>query len=387
MTTLFDSFKTIIFPSTAGTTSRALALGRCWPVSGDHLLLEYRSADGDLIPGQWHADEARRAGLITGMRTLTPESVPVVQTEQGHVVVLQPHGVDPALPQLHPVLQHDSMRLISHRPAKRAVVRQQLANEIRFHKFYASSKAFKRALAQASCIDTYRDQGIQVACVLASDAATGCIQYQALKGTSLFSLLTMGWQEIAVARALGSSLRSMHNWSIPAGLPCHDSAREAEVIRHWLSILALYFPELARSLRSVAETKVFQRLNCVSAKPGVLHRDLHDKQIFLSSAGQPGLIDFDTLACGPAVLDLANLLAHLEFRVLQGKATPHQALSLGQGLVEGYGSDVVQHDLGAFLDATRLRLACVYAFRPRWRTASHQIAAQIGRPFCALCSP
>lgn len=129
--------------------------------------------------------------------------------------------------------------------------------------------------------------------------------------------------------------------------------------------------------------RVIQSLDGVSESRALLHRDLHDKQLLLAPDCLPGLIDFDTLACGPAALDLANLLAHLEWRVLQGKARAEQALAVGSSLIEGYDCASTVQDLQPFLDATRIRLACVYAFRPRWRSAALAIPARIGRPWGA----
>ena len=92
--------------------------------------------------------------------------------------------------------------------------------------------------------------------------------------------------------------------------------------------------------------------------PGLLHRDLHDGQILLAPDGTIGLLDADTLARGEPALDLGNLVAHLE------RFAPDPAAAT-DALLDGYDppADTARR-LGAYTDAARLRLDCVYAFRP-----------------------
>ena len=77
------------------------------------------------------------------------------------------------------------------------------------------------------------------------------------------------------------------------------------------------------------------------------------------------MLDFDTLSLGEAALDLANVLVHLELRALQGRCSEARANAAATAMVEGYDPPPpVSSRLRAYADATRLRLACLYAFRP-----------------------
>lgn len=100
----------------------------------------------------------------------------------------------------------------------------------------------------------------------------------------------------------------------------------------------------------------------------MLHRDLHDQQLLFDGA-RLGLLALDTAALGEPELDLANLSVHLELRATQGLLDP-ALRAAGQEAVtvvsRALGADPARLALHA--EATRLRLACVYAFRPRWRT-------------------
>ncbi len=99
----------------------------------------------------------------------------------------------------------------------------------------------------------------------------------------------------------------------------------------------------------------------------VLHRDFHDKQVFVPADGPPGLLDFDTLGVGEAALDVANMLVHLELRGLQGLLGKDAAGGAARAFAHGYRpAPGVRDRLPAYVNATRLRLACLYALRPRW---------------------
>ena len=91
-------------------------------------------------------------------------------------------------------------------------------------------------------------------------------------------------------------------------------------------------------------------------------------------------MDFDTLAVGEAALDLANALVHLELRALQGHCLPHLAETAAKALLEGYRPDrQVRRRLQAYADASRLRLVCVYALRPRQEPVS-ALLDRLGQP-------
>src|SRR5699024_7011671 len=116
------------------------------------------------------------------------------------------------------------------------------------------------------------------------------------------------------------------------------------------------------------------RLSSLPEGPtAVLHRDLHDKQILVDDT-QVGLLDFDLAAAGDPALDLANLLVHLDLRVLQGRSSRAQAQACAHAIRQAYD---VRPEAGARIAAyqltTRIRLACVYAFRPRHAAAAERL--------------
>ena len=93
-----------------------------------------------------------------------------------------------------------------------------------------------------------------------------------------------------------------------------------------------------------------------------LHRDLHDKQA-LWDGERLHLLDLDTAARGEAALDLANLLVHVELRHAQGLLSrPDEIRDALQPPVDALR--ISPRRLDAYAQATRLRLAFLYSFRP-----------------------
>jgi aminoglycoside phosphotransferase (APT) family kinase protein len=125
-----------------------------------------------------------------------------------------------------------------------------------------------------------------------------------------------------------------------------------------------------------------------SSSPHVpVHRDFHDKQIVLDDDGRLGVLDLDTLSLGEPAIDVANLIVHFELRALQGLCTEAQVAAAAAELLEAYGpSAATRARLQAHADATRLRLAFLYAFRPAWSHVPALLMAQIGRTIGAEVS-
>ncbi|MCE7989995.1 MAG: hypothetical protein DYG89_53290 [Caldilinea sp. CFX5] len=143
----------------------------------------------------------------------------------------------------------------------------------------------------------------------------------------------------------------------------HTAGDEIEVLQRRLARLAIVAPALAPCVATMIE-RVATALTTASSPPVLLHRDFYDKQVFVTADGEVGLLDFDTLAVGEAALDLANGLVHFELRAWQKRCTWAQAADAAALLAHYQPSHQVEQRLAAYVDATRLRLACVYACRP-----------------------
>ena len=329
-----------------------LVLERAWPAGPERLALEYAGGDGAIVAGEWRGDgSSSGAGVELG---LAP----------GVTVALHA-GADPGLPGLAGLLRRRGARLVSHRAGRRATVRLAEAGETLWVKVVRPS----RTTRVAETLETARRiaaGAFAVPEVVRAAPAAGAITCGALPGRPLTAILAdpegAHWAGI-----LGDGLRRFHAASVPAGVPVHGAAAEAAVLDRWIGRLHEVAPTLARdaaaAVAALAPALVGLRPDVTAA----LHRDLHDGQVLVDPDAPVGVLDFDTLAVGDAALDVANLLVHFELRAAQGACSEAQAARLREAFLDGYGADApLLRRVAVYERATRIRLACVYAYRPRW---------------------
>ena len=151
-------------------------------------------------------------------------------------------------------------------------------------------------------------------------------------------------------------------------LPAHDAAAEAELtvtaVRRALTVWAPP-PELRDGiLARLADVRA--ALLTDPGDPGApSHRDLHDKQILVGE--RLGLLDLDTAALAEPELDLANLHEHVLLRGQQGLWSSEAVTAGVEGVAAAAATlRVDARRMAAYRAATRLRLASIYLFRPRW---------------------
>jgi aminoglycoside phosphotransferase (APT) family kinase protein len=98
------------------------------------------------------------------------------------------------------------------------------------------------------------------------------------------------------------------------------------------------------------------------------HGDLHDKQIFTVDPGAPlGLLDFDEACRAEAAADLGNIAVHLQLRLHQHRLTAERYQTARRHVIATAEElHVTPARFDAYAAATRLRLGCLYSFRPQW---------------------
>lgn len=318
------------------------------------------------MPGQWFADLARlRKVAAETAAGAGPGGITVV-AEQG--LLLQRGGADRRLPALPGLVDDEAATLVVHRPERRAVVRRRRATATTYVKVWRLGRAPAAA----------PELPVRTPAVLAADVEAGVVEHAELEGRSLHDLLgDARLPDADVARAFaaaGAAVATLHGAPAPPSTSAHDVEAEAGVVARWVGH-ALDHRALPAGSRLRAGEEL-DRVRAMLAGPGrgpdagpaaLVHRDLHDKQVLVAPAGDVGVLDLDTLAAGEAALDVANLLVHLELRALQGGCPRSRAEVAAAAFLDGYRPDpAVTARLGAFAAATRLRLACVYAFRPAW---------------------
>lgn len=322
-------------PDRIEVAGHASVLARAWPSDGGALLVEYAAADdGRLRVGTWHPE--------TG-------------------IALLPEGSDPRLPGLAPALAAGGV-LLAHRPGKRAVVRMP---DGRYRKLVRPGRAEGLALRHRRLAELLGATA-DVPAVLA--IADGWVDLAALPGRPILGAERAAWE--AAGRILAALRRED-----PADLPLHDAGAEAATTVRWLTAAA----DAGRLPRFDPHPLLAPLL----AGPGptrAAHRDLHDGQLLWDGA-RLGVLDADTLARAEPALDLANLLVHLELRVLQGLLPMGARREAEDAVLAAAAPDPdLRARMEAYAQATRLRLAAVHAFRPRWADAARALLARAGGP-------
>jgi hypothetical protein len=370
-----------IEPATArrlGLSGPELRLRRAWPRSPDHVLLDLHDDGGRAIAGQWMRDGRELEQVLAETKERCPgPPLAIVEGPRGSVL-LQPRGADRILPALHRILSRPAARLLAHRPERRGVVR--LAGDVPERSRYVKVVAAGRVERLTAPLLLLRERHLEFRLpqLLEAQPDDGQVTFAALTGRSLHDLLTDPGGLVAAAGKAGRALRSLH---AATGLPLrrHGPSRVAKELRRRVFHLASLEPPLAQRL-DAALNPVIEALQAACAVLVPVHRDFHDKQVVVQEDGAIGVLDFDTLSLGEPALDVANALAHFELRSLQGLCTPATARETSRAFLEGYAvEDETAARLQAYLDATRLRLACLYALRPAWRPIPDLLITRLGR--------
>ena len=354
-----------------------LELRRAWPRSPGHVLLEYQ-AGAQVVAAQWLANPAIREQVARATeRACTAPSVVLAETS-GKRVVVQARGADRRLRGLAQLLMRPGASLVGHRAERRAVVRLEEASGVRYAKVVRLERV-PGIVEAGRAAEQLAGAGFAAPELLEVDVAAGVVIWSEVLGTTLYDLAGSD-RLVAGARAAGIALQALHGFAPATSAGRHTAAEEARWLGVWLDRLAFFAPEVGTTARRLAHGATAALLQAATA-PVLLHRDFFDKQIVVDEDGCVGFLDFDTLATGEAALDVANMLAHLELRALQGRASADRAETAAAAFVEGYGpSPDVMRRCPAYVDATRLRLACLYAFRPASAHVVPALLSLVGQP-------
>ncbi|MGM0697939.1 MAG: phosphotransferase [Actinomycetota bacterium] len=335
------------------------------------------------IDGQdWKVRRAWPAGgsRIAWEASLTGQGIRVGYLDERGVTVLDADR-DPKLPGLTRLLA-DGGRLVSHRPGRRAVVRLRDGS---FAKCVRDGKASGVIAGQRRAVGFI--PGFALPQVLSSDSST--IVLSVVPGVELHDPARLGaewsraWAESldawAQAESHPTNTVTAAATELATAMPFHGAADEVEVLRAWRE-RARSLLETARTARGetlladvdelIAEVTAELDDGTASARAGsigLIHRDLHDKQIMWDPISGPGLLDVDTACRGERALDLGNLRAHARWRTEQGLWTLAEgAVVIDEIARVASTAGIHPARVSVYEKATLIRLACVYAFRPAW---------------------
>jgi len=196
--------------------------------------------------------------------------------------------------------------------------------------------------------------------------STGAIFQEFAYGTSIHDMV--GSDELTEGcAAAGRILSKLHRTRI-SGLGNYSVDDEIGHLVWLVESTASSFPSLRDDLQDRLAALTTNRPSAERAVPVTCHRDFYDKQI-LCDGDQTVLLDCDTLALADPALDCGNFIAHLQWRTHQN---PDRSDTLRRG-IEAFTQSYSWQDgsltarLPWWTAASLLRLACLYAWRPRWR--------------------
>ncbi|MBK7821895.1 MAG: phosphotransferase [Tessaracoccus sp.] len=326
-------------PAEVQADGASLRVRRAWPLDAHGLSLEL-------------VDEA---GIIRGARI-----------DRGRVRLFPP-GTDPRLPGLARAVDEGAV-VLSHRPGRRAVLRRADGTFVKVVRRGRGSDVVAAARRGERFAATF-----QVPRILAAD--DDAVTLSVVPGHDLHMPAAFSpdsWQEAWHAALQAWLVVTVEPAAATTAQP-HDHDAERAVLEQWAQRADETVPDPRRRQACAAAARMLAEL--VDAdRYAVIHRDLHDKQLFWHPESGPGVIDLDTVCEGDPGVDLGNLRAHARWRAMQGLWSPQEADAVRREVDDAAQQAGIDHDrVRAYECATAARLACVYAFRPRWRDAARHL--------------
>ncbi len=200
----------------------------------------------------------------------------------------------------------------------------------------------------------------------------GMLVQRAAPGNTLYELQRTARARASMYEQTGRALAVLHATPLD-DLPRHASRDELTMLEAMLQKTRLPAGE-TRTARQTLDWLARTATLVESSPTGTSHRDFYDKQVL---AGIDGiwLIDLDTLAHAPQVIDVGNFIAHLHLREHQGYLTHRRARSAAVGFLNGYRQHRPVDDRAVdwCVAAALLRLAGVYVVRPAWHHLSGRL--------------
>jgi hypothetical protein len=191
-------------------------------------------------------------------------------------------------------------------------------------------------------------------------------------GSNLFDLESGPFKQDVLSRT-GVMLSSFHRSRLTTS-KSYSPEDELNLLRKWIGYLWVIFPEL-RVLSGEILSQIHieaEKLSVHSYRSVITHRDFFDKQIIIDG-DYLFMIDLDTVAMSDPAIDVGNFVSHLFLRAFQRGETRQVMNQESKLFMLSYLSQNpgVSLDRIRFYTATTLfRLACLYAYRPRWNGLS-----------------
>lgn len=365
-----------LLDAVAGSSARAGEVAAATASSSVALRLPRLPAGGELILRHAEAAPATATVRVAGERprvfelARTDEPVECFVEQDGalssQLRCLEPAAFAEHLPEgLAKVV---SCRLVAWRPGRRAVVAVRHQDAMTSWWKLLDMRSFDRAERVFDALGASASP-LQLQVPVARLAAQRAYVAAAAPGSSLRDLLASPARAALDWDALAAAVRALAATPLRAPLPRIDFEQVRAATLGMLEKGMVQRPELGQLLPAIAVLPAPPASDC----DGLVHGDLHDKQLFVGEQGF-AVIDLEGCGVGDARFDLANLVEHVRLRALQG-GTGDDGGAAALLSAHGGGADP---GLDAFRLLVRARLCGVYALRPRWRELVTKLAGEVG---------
>ncbi len=254
----------------------------------------------------------------------------------------------------------ETVQLVAWRPGRRAVLRLKTRAGAVYWLKLLDRKSYRRAAAVFGAVGLPGGSIRLVTPVLMLPELGGYLAPSA-EGVSVRSLLARG--EAVSPTWLAEAVTGLGRTPTADGLPVLEftDARAATVgMLAKAASMEGPWAEFADALGRIAVPEPGLR--------GLVHGELHDKQIFVSARGV-SLIDLEGISMGDPRFDAVTLAEQLRLRDLQQYREDRGG---ADRLLAALGHERGARAIVAYQAVIRARLAAVYALRPRW-------SAMVGR--------
>ncbi len=266
--------------------------------------------------------------------------------------------------------------VLAYRLEKRCVVRCELVSggaknrvvakvvpRSRLQKFVSGHQQLHEAMDVAG-----PDTDLTIPRILRVVGDRGAYVMEEVPGPSLYAIVDADHAVTAYAAA-GRAMRRFHGLPRPVDR-LRTGVDELAQLDAWIARIAPMFPDVAAvfidcqlRIRDAAGSVVTS-----GAPTSLVHGDFYDKQVH-HAPGRTTVLDTDNLTGGDATQDLGNFSAHVRLRQLQDPGRAAALSSCLHAFEEAYGARTqdAARRINWWRSATLLRLAGLYALRPRWR--------------------
>jgi hypothetical protein len=261
----------------------------------------------------------------------------------------------------------ETVQLVAWRPGRRAVLRLKTRAGAVYWLKLLDRKSYRRAAAVFSAVGAPAG-GIRLVTPVLMLPELGGYLAPSAEGVSVRSLLARG--EAVSPTWLAEAVKMLGRTPVAGELPVLEFAEaRAATVGMLAKAASMEGPwgEFANTLGRITSPQVNPALR------GLVHGDLHDKQIFVSATGV-SLIDLEGISIGDTRFDAVNLAEQLRLRDLQQYREDRGG---ADRLLAALGHERGAREIVAYQAVIRARLAAVYALRPRWSSMVGRLIEEV----------